>query len=184
MANASASDTVTVTVNAPPVPVIAGPDRPIAVGEIAHLDAGGSSDADGAILNWSWDFGDGAKGEGQTAQYAWTAPGVYPVTLTVTDNSATGSATASTSFEVTVSAAPVADAGADQVVAVSEVAFDGGGSHDPDGRITAYDWSFGDGATASGQSVRHAYARPGDTRWRSASATTAARRSTSRATPR
>ena len=161
VANASASDTVTVTVNAPPVPVIAGPDRPIAVGEIAQLDAGGSSDADGAILNWSWDFGDGAKGEGQTAQYAWTAAGVYPVALTVTDDSATGSATASTSFDVTVSAAPVADAGPDQVVAVSEVAFDGGGSHDPDGGITAYDWSFGDGGTASGQSVRHAYARPG-----------------------
>ena len=28
------------------------------------LDAGGSTDADGAILSWSWDFGDGATGEG------------------------------------------------------------------------------------------------------------------------
>jgi PKD repeat protein len=161
VANATASDTVAITVNAPPVPVAVGPDRPIAIGEIARLDARGSADADGAILSWSWDFGDGARGEGPEVQYAWAAPGVYPVTLTVTDNSGTGSAVSQTAIDVTVSAAPVADAGADQSVAVSEVAFDGGGSHDPDGTIADYAWSFGDGATASGRVVRHAYARPG-----------------------
>ena len=56
----------------------------------------GSTDADGAILSWSWDFGDGATGEGPAVQYAWAAPGVYPVTLTVTDNSATDSAVSTT----------------------------------------------------------------------------------------
>jgi PKD repeat protein len=161
VANAGATDTVTIRINAPPVPAATGPDRPIAVGEIARLDAGASSDADGAILSWSWDFGDGATGEGPSVQYAWAAPGVYPVTLTVADDSATGSATATTRLDVTVSAAPIADAGPDQSVAVSDVDFDGGGSHDPDGAIRSYDWSFGDGATASGRSVRHAYARPG-----------------------
>ena len=123
-------------VNAPPVPVAIGPARPIAVGEIARLDARGSTDADGAILSWSWDFGDGAKGEGPEVQYAWAAPGVYPVTLTVTDNSGTASATSETTIDVTVSAAPVADAGPDQSVAVSELVFDGGGSRDPDGTIS------------------------------------------------
>jgi PKD repeat protein len=161
VANAEATDTVAITVNAPPVPVAAGPERPIAVGEIAALDATGSSDGDGAILAWSWDFGDGARGEGASVQYAWAAPGVYPVTLSVTDDSATSSATATTQFEVTVSAAPVADAGPDQVVSVSDVSFDGGGSHDADGRITSYEWDFGDGATATGPVVGHAYARPG-----------------------
>ena len=92
VANATATDTVTLTVNAPPVPAATGPDRPIAVGEIAAIDGSGSTDADGAILSWSWDFGDGAKGEGPQVQYAWAAPGVYPVTLTVTDDSATPSA--------------------------------------------------------------------------------------------
>ena len=161
VANATASDTVAIAVNAPPVPVAVGPDRPIAVGEIARLDARGSSDADGAILSWSWDFGDGASGEGPEVQYAWAAPGVYPVTVTVTDNSGTGSAVSETRIDVTVSAAPVADAGPDQSVAVSEVVFDGGGSHDPDGTITDHAWTFGDGATANGRVVRHAYARPG-----------------------
>ena len=161
VANDSATDTVAIAVNAPPAPAATGPDRPIAVGEIARLDGAGSSDADGAILSWSWDFGDGATGEGPEVQYAWAAPGVYPVTLTVTDDSATDSAVSTTRIDVTVSAAPVADAGPDQSVAVSEVDFDGGGSSDADGAISSYEWSFGDGATASGRSVRHAYARPG-----------------------
>ncbi len=93
VANATSSDTAPVRVNAPPVPVATGPDRPIAVGEVAKLSAAGSSDPDGAILTWAWDFGDGASGSGPEVQYAWAAPGVYPVTLTVTDDSATPSAT-------------------------------------------------------------------------------------------
>lgn len=32
---------------------------------------------------------------------------------------------------------------------------------DPDGTVVSYSWNFGDGATATGQSVQHAYARPG-----------------------
>ncbi|UCC26044.1 MAG: S8 family serine peptidase [Gemmatimonadales bacterium] len=39
--------------------------------------------------------------------------------------------------------------------------FNGAASWDPDGEITSYDWSFGDGATASGVSVTHTYDAPG-----------------------
>jgi OOP family OmpA-OmpF porin len=41
-----------------------------------------------------------------------------------------------------------------------EVAFRGAGQ-DVDGKITAYAWSFGDGATASTQHATHTYSRPG-----------------------
>ncbi|MCL4737225.1 MAG: PKD domain-containing protein [Burkholderiaceae bacterium] len=37
------------------------------------------------------------------------------------------------------------------------VAFDGSASSDPDGTIVAWDWSFGDGATASGATATHTY---------------------------
>jgi PKD repeat protein len=37
------------------------------------------------------------------------------------------------------------------------VAFDGTGSSDPDGSITSYAWTFGDGASASSATVSHAY---------------------------
>lgn len=49
------------------------------------FDAGGSSDPDGTIAGYAWDFGDGATGSGKTAQHSFAA-GTHTVTLTVTDN--------------------------------------------------------------------------------------------------
>lgn len=42
------------------------------------------------------------------------------------------------------------------------ITFDGSSSFDPDGRIVAYNWDFGDSATAEGVTVTHAYAARGD----------------------
>jgi PKD repeat protein len=39
--------------------------------------------------------------------------------------------------------------------------FSGTGSYDPDGSIVAYEWSFGDGAVASGPSASHVYSTAG-----------------------
>ncbi|WP_406648052.1 PKD domain-containing protein [Aliisedimentitalea scapharcae] len=161
VANASAVDHLQISVNAPPVPVFAIPDRPVSVSEAALLDAGASSDADGQILSYIWDFGDGASGEGPLVTYAWTQAGEFTVTLTVIDNSGTASALQSTTRVVRVDAAPVANAGADQFVSASEVQFDGAGSADPDGTITEWLWDFGDGSTGQGPNPRHVYARPG-----------------------
>ncbi|EMA47432.1 PKD domain-containing protein [Halococcus saccharolyticus DSM 5350] len=41
------------------------------------------------------------------------------------------------------------------------VTFDASGSSDTDGSIASYEWAFGDGATATGQTVPHAYASSG-----------------------
>jgi chitinase len=38
-----------------------------------------------------------------------------------------------------------------------DCSFDGSGSTDPDGSITRYDWSFGDGQTGTGKNVSHHY---------------------------
>jgi PKD repeat protein len=49
------------------------------------FDGSGSSDPDGSVVAWAWDFGDGSVGSGVTAQHSYAAPGSYMVTLTVTD---------------------------------------------------------------------------------------------------
>ena len=51
------------------------------------FDAGGSSDGDGSVAGYAWDFGDGqTSSTGPTVTHAYAAAGTYPVTLTVTDD--------------------------------------------------------------------------------------------------
>ncbi|MDD2467508.1 MAG: PKD domain-containing protein [Desulfobulbus sp.] len=50
-----------------------------------NFDASGSTDPDGTITAYQWDFGNGVVGTGVTASTSYT-PGIYPVTLTVIDN--------------------------------------------------------------------------------------------------
>jgi PKD repeat protein len=57
------------------------------------LDASGSEDADGEIVAFAWDLGDGQSGTGAALQHTFSLPGCYRVVLTVTDDDgATGQA--------------------------------------------------------------------------------------------
>ena len=50
------------------------------------FDASGSRDADGSIVSYAWDFGDGSTGNGVKVAHNFTSNGTYMVALTVTDN--------------------------------------------------------------------------------------------------
>lgn len=51
------------------------------------VDGSGSTDSDGTIASYAWDFGDSATAEGaQPEPHLYTQPGDYTVTLTVTDD--------------------------------------------------------------------------------------------------
>lgn len=51
-----------------------------------HFDGSGSSDEDGYLVSYLWDFGDNCTGEGPTATHRYAQPGVYLVELIVRDN--------------------------------------------------------------------------------------------------
>ena len=58
-----------------------------------------STDSDGTIVSWDWDFGDGASSTAQNPSHSYAANGTYTVMLTVTDDMG---GTGSTSQSVTV----------------------------------------------------------------------------------
>ncbi len=69
----------------PPTPDPGGPYTAL-VGRAVFFDGSGSSDPDGSIVDYAWDFGDGSVGSGAAPFHAYTAQGDYVVTLTVTDD--------------------------------------------------------------------------------------------------
>ena len=50
------------------------------------FDASGSSDADGSIVAYAWNFGDGATATGVTTNHSYMTTGSFIARLTVTDN--------------------------------------------------------------------------------------------------
>lgn len=119
------------------------------------FDASSSSDEDGTIVSYEWDFDDGQSGEGITTTHTYTSIGVYSVTLNVTNDSG---ATHSTEHEIRVGV-PTAAFTAQPITGVPplEVTFDASASFYPHGSIVAYNWSFGDGDTGQGITTTHTY---------------------------
>lgn len=77
------------------------------------FDASGSSDSDGSVVSYAWDFGDGSTGSGVSPSHSYTRTDSYNVKLTVTDDQgATDSVTHSVSVTVTSTGAQIGFVGA------------------------------------------------------------------------
>ncbi len=120
------------------------------------FDGSASSVPSGTITGYAWNFGDATSASGVTPSHTYLAPGVYPVTLTVT---ASGGGTASASHNVTADLAPVASFTVSCTLTSCSV--NGSGSSDPDGSVSTYLWDFGNGTTASGATATASYALAG-----------------------
>lgn len=55
-------------------------------GRTVNVDAAASSDSDGSIVGYHWEFGDGAVADGRTATHTYAAGATPSITLTVTDD--------------------------------------------------------------------------------------------------
>ena len=151
---------LSVAVTAPPVAVATASPNETYTYEDITFDASASYDPDGSIISYEWDFGDGTTASGAVVSHAYADDGTYTATLTVTDNYGAKNST-SVTVKVNNRAPSVSIAGPEVTSEGVEVQFEADAS-DIDGVIVAYEWDFGDGTTASGAVVSHAYASAGD----------------------
>jgi hypothetical protein len=129
---------------------IAAPGTPL---NFSALSAGGVGP-----WTYAWRFGDGTVGSGIAVAHAYRTPGTFNVSLIVTD-SVGGRATGSL-FVTIVDLTVFASSSATSILAGANVTFSAAALGGAGGPYT-YTWSFGDGQTANGWSVSHAYAQPG-----------------------
>ena len=129
------------------------------VGEAVYVNGYGSSDSDGYIKKYHWEFGDGARGTGVSTSHIYSKDGTYNITLVVEDNYGLQSSK-TVAVTITNGDSPIAAFTANPQGS-KKVAFDASLSTDKDDNIIKYEWSFGDGTNGSGLAVTHTYATTG-----------------------
>ena len=90
-------------------------DQSAAEGDTLLFDGSDSTDEDGEIVQYLWDFGDNQTAEGVTVTHEYADSDNFTVTLTVVDDEGDPSV-ADTAVATITNVAPTVDAGADQTV--------------------------------------------------------------------
>ena len=121
-----------------------------------------SQAAEGEIVSWTWDFGDGTTSDEQNPTHTFPEDGIYEVTLTIT-TSADCSATIALHIGV-------GTGGPFQGPDCQAIFFFNQSGDDPHnfqftdvsfGNVTSWSWSFGDGFSSDEQNPSHTYAEDG-----------------------
>lgn len=162
------------TDNQPPT---ADPGGPYSadVGVAIEFDGSGSSDREGEVSKWVWDFGDGTTGSGAKPSHAYQSKGEYVVKLVVEDGDGATSEPVQTTAAIkevvsdpppdppSDNQPPSADAGGPYSTDVgATVQFDGSGSSDREGEVVSWFWDFGDGTNGRGEKPTHVYTDGGE----------------------
>jgi PKD repeat protein len=120
-----------------------------------------SSDVEGPLVAWNWNFGDNQTADVQNPEHIYSAPGKYRVVLTVTDS---GGLQVSGTIEITVEPPgnnpPIANFSFSQQNRKLVIDFIDTSS-DTDGAITTWNWNFGDNSTDTVQNPSHTYLADG-----------------------
>ena len=112
------------------------------------FSSAGSTDMDGSIASYAWDFGDGSGSSEANPSHTYTTGGPFVATLTVTDNQDAQTTTTVFVKALNPNQLPVANASADPMGGIPpfDVVFNATGSYDPDGWLGNFHWTFSDGS--------------------------------------
>ena len=119
---------------------------------------------DTTIVSWAWDFGDGTTSIVQSPTKVYTTPGMYTVSLRVTNVNGC-SKTHTVNNAVTVTTAPVADFILADTMSCTPFALTiNDNTTTVSAPIVSWFWDFGDGGTSTDQEPLHTYTTPGSYR--------------------
>src|SRR5262249_10663126 len=129
------------------------------------FDASGTTDKEGNINGYFWNFGDGTHAHGKLFKKKFTRVGSYTVVLTVTDKGG-ASDKAQRAIEISKNNPPIAKYKITPLSGKGDTntvfTYDASLSRDTDGTIEDYIWDFGDGSKkAHGKIVEHTYSKEG-----------------------
>ena len=120
------------------------PSTPAQLASVQFIDT--STDSDGIISTWHWDFGDGATSDERNPTHRYEREGTFTVELAVTDNDGL---TDETSQTIVVEHKDLIQADFTFHVVdekLHKIRLDAGGSIDTMGEIVRYEWDWdGDG---------------------------------------
>ncbi|MFZ2349580.1 MAG: PKD domain-containing protein [Candidatus Bipolaricaulis anaerobius] len=161
---ATATTTQTVGIGEKRSPVAGftfAPSSPSTLDTVQFTDT--SSDPDGTITGWQWEFGDGATSTAKDPTHRYSAKRTFTVKLTVIDNDGQSATTTKTVIVVNLAPEAFFTFSPKEPYAGKERSFDASGSQDKDGKIVNHAWDFtGDGKPdREGVQVTWAFPEPG-----------------------
>lgn len=158
---ATSSSSASVLVRARPIASVNGPFSS-EEGASVPITGAASSDPDGSIQSYAWDFGDGTTGTGAAPAHTYARDGSYSVTLTVTDNDGL-TATTTTTATVANVAPQITDFGG-ATISRGETYTAAGSFADPGDDSWSATVNYGDGSGTAvlaldgkGFALSHAY---------------------------
>jgi PKD repeat protein len=147
--------------NLPPRPLLNCSNLQPEVDEVVRFDASASTDPDGKIVDYEWDFGDGDSSHKSISQHIYSSAGKFQARLKVTDNEGDSSIKA---LEIDVKE-PLPEAigtySPREPKVGDVITFDASQSKGKRGRIVDYEWDFDDGYSGKRVSIDHQYLKNG-----------------------
>jgi hypothetical protein len=167
---------IKIHVNFPPQAALSSQESVGKIGQVIHFSAADSTDVDGTVAQYYYDFGDGDVSgwlPTATANHMYRQIGIYYPSVLVKDNyGEVSDTTAFTEVDITVEGLPTDNLPPIAALAVASsnvltdvpIRFDCSGSTDEDGSVVSYILDFGDGNIADWSTSPigiHTYAYPG-----------------------
>jgi len=135
------------------------PPNPSIEDNINFIDT--STDPDGTINSWFWEFGDGSSSTERNPSHQYADKGEYTVRLTVTDDDGSTNTAEQTITIRNLSPTASFTYSPSSPTAGQEVSFTDASSDLEGHTIISWFWNFGDGYTSTAKNPTHKYENPG-----------------------